>query len=151
MLKWTETHIELQNLMKKEIEAMRRLLGNLHQEEVFILQKNPSLIKDLLEERIRLISDLSLIRQRRESTIEKLSDTTCLPLSNLEELLPTENENSWEMVILRDQILSLLDHIHLQKSRNEMLIHLEAYQPAAKKKKKISIATLSPDDYNDVA
>ena len=151
MLKWTETHAELQNLMQQEIEAMRSLLGNMHQEEIFILQKNQNYIKELMDERLHLISTLSLIRQNRESTTDKLAAMADLSHSNLEELLPPENENSWEIISLRDQILALLDRINLQSSRNEMLIHLEAYQPAPQKKKKISIATLSSDDYNDVA
>jgi hypothetical protein len=151
MVKWTETHTELQNLMKQEIEAMRNLLGNMHQEEVFILQKNQHYVKELMEERLHLISTLSLIRQNREDATEKLASMVDLPHSNLEELLPPENENSWEIISLRDQIAALLDRINLQSSRNEMLVHLEAYQPAPQKKKKISIATLPTDDYNDVA
>lgn len=151
MIKWTETHTRLQELMKKEIEAMRRLLGNLHQEEMFILQKDKTYWGQLIEERTTLISELSDLRQTREATTEKLESMHNMPHTTLENLLPPDNENSWDVVSLRDQILTLLDRINLQSSRNEMLNHLEAYQPAPKKKAKISIATLPPDDYNNVA
>jgi hypothetical protein len=151
MPQWTNTHTQLQDLMKKEIEAMRKLLENLHQEEVFIVQKDRTYWSRMMEERTGLIADLSELRQSREATTEKLESMEHSHGASLEDLLPPDNENSWDLVSLRDQILALLDRISLQSSRNEMLTHLEAYQPAPQKKTKISIATLPQDDYNDVA
>ncbi len=151
--KWTELHTQLQSLMKKEIDTMRELLGNLHQEEILILQKDMTYWNHLMEERAHLIGQLSDVRQNRISTTESLeSMTTSQPNVPLEELLPSDNENSWELLALRDQMFALLDRMNLQCSRNEMLTQLSRHQPALQplpeKKAKISIATLPPDDYN---
>lgn len=154
-IEWTEHHTELQNLMKKEIDAMRELLGNLHQEEILIIQKEMAYWNQLMEERGHLIQQLSHLRQNRIITTETLESLTHsqsnVPLENL---LPPEHENSWELLALRDQMLALLDRMNLQCSRNEMLTHLAnhqqpALQPLPEKKAKISIATLPHDDYND--
>lgn len=151
--KWTELHTQLQSLMKKEIDMMRELLGNLHQEEMFIIRKDKTCWNQLMEERAHLISELSDLRQNRILTTENLESAAFNAHdAPLEDLLPPDNENSWELLALRDQMLSLLDRMNLQCSRNEMLAQLEkhqsALQPLPEKKAKISIATLPPEDYN---
>lgn len=151
---WTKHHTDLQNLLKKEIDTMRQLLGNLHQEEMLIVQKETSYLNQLMEERGHLIEQLSYLRQDRIAATGVLEavNNSC-PNVPLEELLPPDNENSCEVLALRDQMLALLDRMNLQCSRNEMLIHLANHQPAPQplpaKKAKISIATLPPEDYNN--
>jgi hypothetical protein len=149
---WTEHHTELQNLMKKEVDTMRELLGNLRQEEMLILQKETAYSNQLMEERGRLIHQLSDLRQNRISTTATLEALTHSHANvPLEELLPPDHENSWELLALRDQMFALLDRMNLQCSRNEMLTqlarHQTAPQPQPEKKAKISIATLPPEDY----
>jgi hypothetical protein len=143
---WTELHTQLQELMKREIETMRQLLANLHQEEMFIVRKEKTYWNQLMEERGNLIHQLADLRQNRLRTGESLGSNTAL-----EEILPPDNENSWEILALRDQILALLDRMNLQTSRNEMLTqlahHQEAVQPEVQKKGKISLATEPLDDY----
>jgi len=151
---WTEAHTKLQNLMKKEIDTMRELLGNLHQEEMLIIQKEMGYWNQLMEERSHLISQLSHLRQDRASITESLESMAHLhPNVSLEELLPPDHENTWELLALRDQMFALLDRMNLQCSRNEMLTHLAQHQPTLQplpeKKAKISIATLPPEDYNN--
>ncbi len=150
---WTQHHTDLQTLLKKEIDTMRELLGNLHQEEILIIQKEMAYWNQLMEERGHLIQQLSHLRQDRMYTTEILESMNQTH-SNvpLEELVPPDNENSWELLALRDQILALLDRMNLQCSRNEMLTQLAHHQASPQlqpeKKAKISIATLPPEDYN---
>jgi len=152
--KWTDLHTQLQGLMKREIDTMRELLGNLHQEEILILQKDMSYWNQLMEERAHLIGQLSDVRQNRISTTASLESMAAPSQPNipLEELVPYDNENSWELLALRDQMFALVDRMNLQCSRNEMLTQLAKHQPALQqlpeKKAKISIATLPPEDYN---
>ena len=151
---WTELHTELQNLMKKEIEAMRELLGNLHQEEILIIQKEMTYWNQIMQERGHLIDQLKYLRHDRTCITQSLESTAhSHPNVPLEELLPQDHENTWELLALRDQMFALLDRMNLQCSRNEMLTHLAHHQPALQplpeKKAKISIATLPPEDYND--
>ncbi len=155
---WTQHHTDLQNLMKKEIDTMRELLGNLHQEEMLIIQKEMAYWNQLMEERGHLIQQLSYLRQDRVATtgiLEAINHSH--PNVPLEELLPPDNENSYELLALRDQMFALLDRMNLQCSRNEMLTQLAHHQAAPQhhpehlpeKKAKISIATLPPEDYNN--
>jgi hypothetical protein len=155
--KWTELHTKLQEVMKREIEMMRQLLANLHQEEMFIVRKDKTYWNQLMEERAALISQLSELREYRLSTTANLESMAKISYPNipLEEVLPRNDENSWEILALRDQILALLDRMNLQSSRNEMLVQLELHQahlePLPEKKMKISIATLPPEEYKKEA
>jgi len=153
---WTQHHTDLQNLLKKEIDTMRELLGNLHQEEMLILQKEMAYWNQLMEERGLLIQHLSHLRQDRMYTTEILESMNHSHANvPLEELVPPDNENSWELLALRDQMLALMDRMNLQCSRNEMLTQLAHHQAAPQQhpeklpEKKISIATLPPEDYKD--
>lgn len=149
--KWTNIHIQLHELMKKEMETMRHLLENMHQEEFFILRKEKNHWDQMMEERKELISQLSLLRQNRLLTIETL-ESMFIPSSMpapLEELLPPNHDSSWEILLLRDQISSLLERLSLQTSRNHLLTQLDQYtirQPSTKKNK-TSIATMNQEGY----
>ncbi len=151
MEKWTETHSKLHTVMKREIETMRQLLANLHQEEIFILHQDKTYWNQLMEERGQLIAELSSIRQTRSTTTEILEEMFHFSHSAaLEELIPLNDANSADLLFLRDQILTLLDRMNLQTSRNEMLVQLQLHQKQLiplEKKAKISIATLPPEEY----
>ena len=140
--------------MKKEIDAMRELLGNLQHEEILMIRKEMSYWNQLMEARGRLIQQLSDLRQERNLTTSILESLNhAASNAPLETLLPPDHENSWDLLMLRDQMFALLDRMNLQNSRNEMLTHLAQHQPVLQplpeKKLKISIATLPPDDYNN--
>ena len=104
----------------------------------------------MMEERNQLIEKLQEIRQDRLVAMEKLEMLTHRSNVPLEELLPTRDTNSWEILSLRDQMVTLFERMNLQTTRNEMLVHLlQTPQPAPQSKKKISIATLPEDGYKE--
>ncbi len=151
--KWKKNHDLLQQVMKKEMEVMRQLLASLYQEEAFILRGEATIyFPSLMEERNKLIAQLRTTRQKIEALIATLV-TPQTPFSSLEELLPPDSENRWEILTLRDQIATFLDRISLQKSRNEFLSQLTKHQKGlpsrSKKKSTISVVTLPPKNYND--
>lgn len=151
-MEWTKTHDYLQQVMKRELETMRQLLDNMNLEEQFILRKEKKYWSSMMEERTHLIEELSSIRQDRLVVTEKLEKLTDHSHAPLEELLPEQDTNSWEVLSLRDQMVTLLDRMNLQTSRNEMLLQLAqapALAQAPQQKKKISIATLPPDGYKE--
>lgn len=149
-MEWTETHNYLQLVMKRELETMRQLLDNMNLEEQFILKKEKKYWRSMLEERTNLIKELEKIRQDRRIAMEKLEMLTRRSNVPLEELLPSQDTNSWEVLSLRDQMVTLLERMNLQTSRNEMLAHLvQTPQLAPQSKKKISIATLPEDGYKE--
>ncbi len=148
---WTPTHSELHRVMQREIETLRELLANLCQEEILILRKETAYWQKLMEERRALIEQLSGLRQTRFSAIKSLEENILQTNIPLEKLLPLNNASSWEILSLRDQILTLSDRMSLQSSRNEMLTQLAHYQrePKPGEKRKISIATETLEDYNE--
>lgn len=149
-MEWTEAHNYLQLVMKRELETMRQLLDNMNLEEQFILRKEKQYWSSMMEERAHLIEELGSIRQDRMVVIKKLGVLTQHINAPLEELLPTQDTNSWEILSLRDQMVTLLDRMNLQTSRNEMLQHLVQTPPLMPQtKKKISIATLPEDGYKE--
>jgi hypothetical protein len=151
-IEWTETHDYLQLVMKRELETMRQLLDNMNLEEQFILRKEKKYWSSMMEERTHLMEQLNAIRQDRAVVTEKLESLTHLSNAPLEDLLPQQDTNSWEILSLRDQMVTLLDRMNLQSSRNEMLLHLAqtpSLAQAPEKKKKISIATLPSEDYKE--
>lgn len=149
-MEWTKTHDYLQQVMKRELETMRQILDNMHLEEQFILRKDKQYWSSMMEERSHLIEELNQIRASRVIITEKLELQAKRQDVPLEELLPVQNTNSWEILSLRDQMATLVDRMNLQTSRNEMLLQLEqtpALKSAPQSKKKISVATLPPEAY----
>ena len=102
----------------------------------------------MMEERAHLVDQLNEIRNSKLVILQKLGSYIESSNASLEELLPVEHTNSWEVLSLRDQMVTLLERMNLQTSRNEMLMQLERI-PAPQVKKKISIATLPSEDYKE--
>ena len=155
---WNKTHMELQQSMKKEIDALREILNNLHHEELSLLACDKDTQGLLLQERTLLLSKLDEIRKIRVLSQEKLyrlsQNTT--PETPLENLLPLQESSSCETLILRDQMVALMERMQLQTSSNEMLSKISGPRAPMKvqpmpKKKKNSIATLSPEEYDESA
>lgn len=157
---WTETHTQLQQSMKKEIEAMREILANMHQEELSLLLNDRKTWAQVMEERAALIARLSNLRNSRLQATEKLEELA-FPQGKpveilLEQILPPEDATTCETLFLRDQMMALVDRMNLQSNRNELLSNLPEnqqhpsqaeVQPTSKPKKgKISIATLPPKE-----
>jgi hypothetical protein len=145
-MEWTKTHDHLQLVMKRELDTMRQLLDNMNLEEQFIMRKEQQYWGSMMEERGQLIQELELIRRDKAALTETLGN------ASLEELLPIQDASSWEILSLRDQIVTLVHRMTLQKSRNEMLLQLAQtpmLQPESQSKKKITIATLPPEGYKE--
>ncbi len=160
MTAWNETHLQLQDAMKKEIETMREILGKMKEEEHFLVHKDKAAWHYTIEERNQLLSRLTEV-QKQEQKLASSLQQMILPQSGrelhpLEEILPRDDENRSETLSLRDQILALIDRMNLQSSRNEMLLELAKYrekypvhpQEQPEKKGKIFLATMPEDEDN---
>lgn len=145
-LKWTPHHAELQTIMKQETKTLRELLANFHQEEMLILNMNDLYWNRMIEERQRLLRELTDLGQRRCLAIESIQIKTLQMKAPLKSLLPLNLPESWEILSLQDQILTLWDRMNLQTSRNHMVKKL---QPQSEQKNKIEIATETPEDYSE--
>jgi hypothetical protein len=143
---WKEAHAGLQHNMQQEIETMREILANMHQEEVTLIQKDKHAWSQIMEERSHLLNQLNTIRKARLEATQKLESIAGGPL---ETALPFQDENSCETLFLHDQLLALIDRLNLQNSRNEALFHISNTQPhllPEPLKPKTSIATIPPKE-----
>ncbi len=146
---WSPAHEKLRESMQQEVSVLRELLANLFQEEVFLSQKDPKRIYLIQEDRTALLKILGALRKERLITTKEIKTLFQAVSSGkklqLEELLPQDDENSAQVISLRDQMHSLLEKMNDQKERNHHLHHEWTYlknQPLPlPKKKKSAIAT----------
>jgi len=147
-MKWSLAHDELRVAMQKELAILRELLSNLFQEEFFLNQGAAQGIRQILQDRSELRKALETTRK------ERLLVTTGLKKSlkvqskgkklELCFLLPDEDENSSEILSLREQKRTLLYKLHDQKMRNSHLSREGKILPktqSAQRKKKSAVAT----------
>jgi hypothetical protein len=163
--RWNEMHDQLRIALQKEIHLMREILANLHQEELSLLLNDKGSWAQLMEERSQMIYRLSNLRIARMNATEKLQIITSEKGEkkdfSLEHLLPIDDENSCEVLSLRDQLMALTEKMNFQNSLNQNLQNqiknIPEYQKILsfqqglksqpiKAKRKSSIATYNPQD-----
>ncbi len=137
--------------MRKEIEIMREILGNMHQEEYFLLSGDKVSRDHVVEERSLLLKRFNDIRQKRIFNTEALESLSFpngdLEKVSLEECLLQSDENSCETLLLRDQLVAIFNRMTIQNSRNQLLCKLSQHQSLSASqpqpvKKKIIIETI---------
>lgn len=146
---WSPTHDRLRDSMQKEISVLRELLANLFQEEIFLSQRNSKGISLIQEDRSTLLKTLTALRKQRLAYTKQLKELSPSASSekklNLEKLLPSQHENTSQVLSLRDQMRALLEKMNAQKARNHHLLYEGAYLEKRlelkPKKKKSAIAT----------
>ncbi len=109
----------LNNALKYEIELMRELLSNLHQEELALLENDRHRWGKVMEQRSDHILSLKVIRHTRLKATEELAKLASD--QGRKELIPVYDEGSCEILSKLDQIFALLDRINLQNCRNDVL------------------------------
>lgn len=117
--KWDKTQLELNAILKKEIELMREVLANLHEEELSLLERDLKKWATIMDTRSELVMQLLSLRQKKTVTITTLEKLALL-LSK-KEILPAQEESSCEILSQLDQLLALLERTNLQNCRNDAL------------------------------
>jgi hypothetical protein len=143
---WNEAHAQLQQSMKREIETMREILANMHEEEMSLIRKDKHSWSLVMQKRTQLLAQLNDVRKVRLEATQKLES---IAGDSLEKSLPATDENSCETLFLRDQMLALIDRLNLQNSCNEALFYIfnANLQPVpVPAKAKTSIATIPPKE-----
>lgn len=129
---WYEAHIKLQNSMKQEIDIMREILANMHQEEYFLLSHDKVSCNHVIEERSLLLGRFNEIRKNRLYATEILEDLafpdTDPEMISLADCLNQTDEQSCETLFLRDQLLAIYDRMTMQNARNQLLTKLTQNQ-----------------------
>lgn len=153
---WNQAQNELKISMEKEISMMREILANMHQEELSLLTSDKTGWNLVMQKRFELVERLGSLRNARIEATQKIQKLASPDKKEadvpLDKLLPIENEESYEILMLRDQIMALTERMNFQNSRNENLFEqvknkplppysMQPKAPLEPKKGKTSIAT----------
>ncbi len=124
-----ETKVALKEVMGREIDVLRELLGSMYEEQQAHLQNNPSTIKSLLVQREKMLQTMAREREERLILVAKLYELlTGEDLDEQDEhesldiLREYASSESCEILILRDQMLALIEQMTEQGTRNNYLI-----------------------------
>ncbi|NGX39808.1 MAG: hypothetical protein KR126chlam1_01141 [Chlamydiae bacterium] len=109
----------IQGFLVKEIELMREMLANLHQEELSLLENDKRTWARIAEERSDLVVNLKGLREGRHALGIQL-EALSIELKQTE-LFPAKDESSCEILSILDQLLALMDRTNLQNCRNDAL------------------------------
>jgi len=115
---WEGANRFLYLAFKKEIEIMRELLANLHEEELSLLEQNLTSWHQVIGDRSDLVVQLM---DQRKTRIEATKALESVAKKLSKELLPPQEETSCEILSQIDQLIALIDRTNLQNCRNEIL------------------------------
>lgn len=121
----------LKEVMGREIHIMRELLSNLHMEQESHLSNNPERLRTVLrqrecitgalgdsrEERIQLIYELAAIAGKSVDEDGRIDQAKSLAV-----VMEYAGDESCEIMLLRDQMLALLEQLNTLSARNNYLI-----------------------------
>ncbi|MBS3905035.1 MAG: hypothetical protein KGZ39_06895 [Simkania sp.] len=110
---WENVQETLQASMKQEILAMREMLSNMHQEELSILAKDRNAWKQVMLERVTILSRLGELRAVRLEATQQLESMT--------KQSSHSNEDNCEILSMRDQLTALVEKMNQQNIRNQTL------------------------------
>ena len=145
---WNMLHEQLKEALQKEVNIMRELLANMHQEELSLLLNDQGSLHELLEQRCIIIERLSTLRTRRIEATEKIEKIVSKEKPpTVEHILPSDDETSTQILSLRDQLMALTEQMNRQQSQNQYLTEhpdhsrIALRESAVRPKRKASIAT----------
>src|SRR5271156_942422 len=105
---WISLHEQLKEALQKEVNIMRELLANMHQEELSLLLNDQGSLHELLEQRSRIIERLSTLRMTRIEATEKIEKIIAHENTpTMESLLPFDEDASTQILSLREQLMAL--------------------------------------------
>ncbi len=122
---WNQIQEQLKLAMQKEVNLMRELLANMHQEEMSLLMNDAPNWQKVMEERSEMILRLSHLRKQRDQMAIQFQELSKYKSKKLFEILKAGDELSGEILSLLDQILALTERTNLQNCRNDFLFHQE--------------------------
>ena len=130
---WKQLHKSLQEALKKEVDTMREILANLHQEELCLVMNDQGSFNRLLQERDSLMTKLNSFKKNRIDIFHalraSLPETTGIKIEAPEDLACVLKEESCETLLLKDQQKAIIERINLQSSRNKALADLPSLVP----------------------
>ncbi len=121
----------LREVMSREIRVLRELLANMQSEQQCHLNNDPETLKQVLGQREPLVQHLAEDRDHRLKLISELATALKKEIPedqeidtelSLELLKDYADEESCEVLLLRDQMLALLEQLRNTNGQNNYLI-----------------------------
>lgn len=145
---WNTLNERLKEALRKEVNIMRELLANMHQEELSLLLNDQGSLHELLDLRSSIMDRLSALRADRIEIADKIEKIAASHSRSFQEITPDIDEDTCTQILsLKDQLIALTEQMNRQRSQNQYLIdhpdhtQILAAQSAPRAKKKASVAT----------
>lgn len=122
---WNQIQEQLKLAMQKEVNLMREILANMHQEELSLLMNDTPSWQKVMDERSEMVLRMSYLRKQRDLVALQFKENAKHKSKKLFEILKAGDEISSEILSLLDQILALTERTNLQNCRNDFLFHQE--------------------------
>lgn len=121
----TLQHVQLEvtGLLKREVDLMREILASMYEEERAIVDQDPRALQMVMQKRDAPLQNLMSVREERGQKIKEL-----LLLLNghdkkeLTDLLESKGLGSSEVLLLRDQIIALIERMNVQNATIDHLM-----------------------------
>jgi flagellar biosynthesis/type III secretory pathway chaperone len=126
-----ETEVALKDVMNREIRILRELLGSIYEEQQAHLTNNINGLKELQTQREQLLQKMANERETRLVLVSRLYELLtdgAQGSSSLDEhecldiLTEHASSESCEILMLRDQMIALIDQMTEQGNRNNYLL-----------------------------
>lgn len=126
-----ELRTSLKDIMNREIATMREMLSSLQMEQEIHLRNATDKLRPLLNQRQDITSALSDLREKRLKVLGRLAvssgkqwspEASLCEESCIAMVLEHAGPDSCEIVLLRDQMLALLDQLKSYTERNNYLM-----------------------------
>ena len=122
---------ELRELMDREISILRELLSSMREEQQILVENRAEQLKHHMEKREPILKAMAEHREKRLELIKELYISLGHEIKEGEEIDDKESlsilteyasAESCGILVLRDQMLALLDELTSQTNRNNFLI-----------------------------
>lgn len=123
MSEWTNLQGKLQTALSKEIYLRQEILGNMNQQEYFLLTGEIELKEKFCDECNLLIKSLKKVMKCRRTITQELLDNqpANIQARSLDDLLDPSIEIEEETLLLYHKTKELIHKIHAQQLRNKTL------------------------------
>lgn len=133
----SELQEQVIKLMSREVALSREILANLYEEEAALILHNDQALQRILSLRDQPLQELMEIREER---IDKVKEFASLIFKKNQAIDPEKKENSsqslletidveeCEVLVLRDQLITLIEKMNLQNCSNLHIVeHYKDY------------------------
>lgn len=165
-----DVQTEVTDLLKREVVLMREILASMYEEEKALVERDSKALQYLMMQRDAPLQDLMQVREERGQKIHELvsllnenGHKKKMSAYDLTALLESRGLESCEVMVLRDQIIALIEKMNEQNTTNDHIMqqsvnfwknlmlgsHPPEYYPVnplLEKRKALMLTVINPED-----